>query len=188
MTQQWDVERAVGACASTGRTIHEGEEFYTVLFEEGDSFRRADYTLDAWDGPPEGAFCHYKTRLAAKEKRKKLFVDNEMLKSFFRRLANETEPTRLQFRFVLALILMRKRLIRYEGSATRDGVEIWEMRLTGERSAHPVINPHLTDDQIETVSKQLGAILHADMGEWTEEDGADEPEGARDPSAEDGEE
>jgi len=177
MAQQWEVAKPAGVCAVTGREIAEGEEFYTALFEEGDSFRRADYCLDAWQGPPEGSFCHFKSRLPVKEKRKKLLVDNEVLLNFFQRLAGEEQEARVQFRFVLALILMRKRLLRYEGSTTENGVETWNMMLVRDHSQHQVVNPRLTEEQIESVSGQLGAILHTDMGEWSgEEESEDGPE------------
>jgi len=172
MVPRWDVERTSGVCAQTGEPIQEGEAFYSVLFEEGDSFRRADYGLAAWDGPPEGAFCYYKTRMAVKEKRKKTFVDNEMLRAFFLKLAGETEPARVRFRFVIALILMRKRILRYEHAVTTDGVEVWHMRLTRDPTVHKVVNPRMSEDQIEEVSGQLSEILHADMGEWDIEDAA----------------
>ena len=165
-TQQWQVEAPTGRCTATGRTFEEDEEFYTVLFENGESFRRADYSVQAWQGPPPGAYCHFKTRLPVKEKRRRLLVADEVLTGFFRRLVGETEPARVQFRFVLALILMRKRLLRYEGSAVQDGVEVWRMTVKGETSSQPVVNPRLTTEQIEGVSKQLSAILHGDMGEW----------------------
>ena len=164
--QQWEVELTRGRCAVTGRTIEEGEEFYTVLFEEGESFRRVDYCLEAWKGPPDGAYCHFKTRVPVKEQRKKLLVSDEMLISFFTRLAEETESVRVQFRFVIALMLMRKRLLRYGGSTVDEGKEVWDMTLVRDHSAHRVENPRLTDDQIEGVSRQLSAILHEDMGEW----------------------
>ncbi|MGB2985872.1 MAG: hypothetical protein WBE26_08310, partial [Phycisphaerae bacterium] len=141
MAQQWQVEAATGRCAATGRTLVEGEEFYTVLFEEGESFIRTEYCLEAWQGPPENAYCYFKTRVPVKEKRKRLFVEDDLLIGFFRRLADESEPVRVQFRFVLALILMRKRVLRYEGSAVEDGIEVWRMTLIRERSAQRVINP-----------------------------------------------
>lgn len=166
MTQQWDVEQAAGRCTVTGRRLEEGEEFYSALFEDGENFRRCDYSLDSWNGPPEGSYCHFKSRVPIKQKPKKLLVDNELLVSFFLRLGDETELVRLQFRFVLALILMRKRLLRYEGSEVEGGVEVWRMVLTTDRSEHRVANPRLTDEQIEGVSSQLSAILHGDMGEW----------------------
>ena len=178
MAQQWQVESASGVCGKTGRALGEGEEFYTVLFEEGESFRRADFAADSWDGPPESCFCYFKSRTPVKEKKRKLLVDAEMLIGFFHRLENETEPVRVQFRFVLALLLMRKRLLQYESTATADGQEVWEMLLTYDKSMHRVVNPHLTDDQIEDVSQQLSAILHSDMGHWADRD--DEPPGNSD--------
>lgn len=184
MAQKWQVEPATGRCAITGRTFEEGDEFHTVLVENGETFTRADYSVEAWKGPPDGAFCHFKTRVPVKEKRKKLLVDDQVLGGFFRRLAKETEPVRVHFRFVLALILMRKRLLRYEGSSIEDGAEVWRMTFPRESEVHRVVNPRLTDEQIESVSQQLGAILHSDMGEWTdsEEDSpAVEPDQPTDP-------
>ena len=166
MVQEWEVQPAAGRCALTGRKLQEGEEFYSALFEEGDTFRRVDYSPESWKGPPEGSYCHFKSRMPVKEKRKKLLVDNDILASFFLRLGDDAEPARVQFRFVLALILMRKRLLRYEGSKVEAGVEVWRMTLTTDRSEHRVVNPRLTDEQIEGVSSQLSAILHGDMGEW----------------------
>jgi hypothetical protein len=125
-----------------------------------------DYSPESWKGPPEGSYCHFKSRIPVKEKRKKLLVDNDILASFFLRLGDDAEPARVQFRFVLALILMRKRLLRYEGSKVEAGVEVWRMTLMTDRSEHRVVNPRLTDEQIEGVSSQLSAILHGDMGEW----------------------
>ena len=170
MAQQWQIESLTGRCAVTGHLLAEGEEFYTVLLEDGESFRRVDYSLDAWQGPPQGAFSHFRTRVPVKEKRKRLLVDDEILVHFFLRLADQSEPHRLQFRFVLALILLRKRLLRYDETIMEDGRQVWRMTLTLDKTAHQVVNPHLTDDQIEGVSSQLSAILHGDMGHWTQLD------------------
>lgn len=166
MTTDWDVQRTQGQCVATGRTIEENEEFYSVLFEEGESFRRADYCLEAWTGPPPDSFCHYKTRIPPRRKKRRLLVDNEMLRSFFERLADEEQPIRVQFRFVVALILMRKRLLKLEGTTVADGVETWELKFTDDHSVHQVVNPLLGDDEIQSVSGELDAILHADMQDW----------------------
>lgn len=178
MAQDWQVEHSTGHCATTGRQLAEGEEYYTVLFEEGESFRRADYSVDGWDGPPEGSYCHFRTRVPIKEKKKQFLVDNAVLANFFVRLADEEDPSRIRFRFVLALILMRKRIVRYDTSEMRDGQEYWRMTMPSDQSTHEVVNPRLTDDQIEDVSRQISAILHGDMSEWSE---LDNPERQDDP-------
>ncbi len=166
---QYEIERSTGRCSVSGEEIQEGEEFYTVLFEAGDSFERADFSLDRWQGPPDGCFCFFKTKKPVKEKKKQLLVDDALLENLFQRLSTETEPLRIQFRFVLALILMRKRLLRYDKSTKRNGEEYWCMTLMRDKSTHEVINPELNDDQIDGVSEQLTAILHGDMAEMFEE-------------------
>lgn len=163
------VDHSHGVCALTGRKLEEGEEFHSVLFEEGESFRRADYSLEAWSGPPEGAFCHFKTRVPVKQKRKRLLVDDDILVAFFHRLASEAELVRVQFRFVLALILMRKRKLKYVRTLNEGGHEIWVMTFVRDEAEQRVVNPQLTDAQIDGVSRELTAILHGDAGQWATE-------------------
>ena len=171
MKQDWQLDAPKGSCAVTNRHLAEGEEFYSVLFEDEaveSGFRRVDYSLEAWQGVPENAFCYFKTHVPIREKRRRLLVDNDVLVNFFLRLADETEPLRIQFRFVLALILMRKKILRYDGCAEEAGAEVWQMTLFSDQTEHRVINPRLTEQQIEGVSGQLGSILHGDAGEWSE--------------------
>ncbi|MCB9851192.1 MAG: hypothetical protein H6817_10875 [Phycisphaerales bacterium] len=167
---QWEVARCGGTCVATNRELVAGEEHYAVLFEDGESFRREDYCLEAWQGPPPGAFCFFKTRVPVREKKKRLLVDNDVIINFFIRLTDEDAESRLHFRFVLALILLRKRLLKYEETEQEGDKEFWIMRLVRDKEgpAHRVLNPRLNDAQIETVSRELSAILHGDMGEFDE--------------------
>ena len=79
------------------------------------------------------------------------------------RLENETEDEKVNFRFVLTLILMRKRKLKYDSSKTEDGREIWTLRVTGENRMVEVINPNLTEDKITELSSQMGQILQVDL-------------------------
>jgi hypothetical protein len=171
IVEQWQVGPTAGRCMLTGREFLEGEEYYAVLFEDGEGFRREDVSIEAWQGPPDGAFCCFKTRIAVKTKAKRLWVDDEVLVSFFQRLADEEELARLQFRFVLALILMRKRVLKYERTTREGESEFWVLRLVKDRTEHSVLNPRLADEEIDSVSRQLGAILHGDVkADWTLDD------------------
>lgn len=165
----------LGRCSVNGRELAEGEEFYSALFEDGDSFRRVDFAPESWAGPPEGAFCYFRSHVPVRKRKKRMFVDDEALIAFFTRLAGETDPVRVEFRFVLALLLMRKRLLRYEGSRTQGETETWDMTLVRDGSSHRVTNPRLTDDRIAGVSTQLTAILHGDMAEWIDDIELDTP-------------
>jgi hypothetical protein len=95
--------------------------------------------------------------------KKKLLVDDEVLLEFFERLGEASERVKINFRFVLALILMRKRILKYQQTQLRDGQEIWIMGQVREQTKHEVLNPRLDDAQIEEVSEQLSAILRSEL-------------------------
>jgi len=156
---EFDVARAGGRCFVTGREIQPGEVFYSALLEGAQGFERRDFSADAWAGPPEGSLCHFKTRLPSKEAPKKTFVDTEALVTFFERLAGTEDPLRRRFRFVLALMLLRKRAVKYERTIREGGDEFWEMRLMRDRSLHRVLNPALDDAQISELTAELSVIL-----------------------------
>ncbi len=156
----FEISRASGKCTVTNRPFEEDEEFYTVVLETGEALERRDYSLDAWAGAPEGTLCFYKTRMPKRNAPKRRFIDDSAMVSFFKALTDTPHPNKQRFRFVLALILLRKRILKYERTLSESGVEIWEMRLVKEKTHHRVINPVLREDEIGTISAELGAILH----------------------------
>ena len=125
-------------------------------------------------------FSFWKTTVPMPQQKKKLLVDDTVLADVFQRMEGKTEPQEVRFRFVLALILMRKRLLKYEsteeaaaaapaqgdaGAPAARAPEVWRMlpKATdpggGWGAAVHVVNPHLNAEQIAEVSQQLSAIL-----------------------------
>lgn len=169
MPTEYEVSRTGGQCGTCGRAFAEGEEFTSVVLEAKEGFARRDVCLSCWREPPPEAVCFFKTRLAKKEKSRKAFVDDEVLIDFFVRLADAEEPHKQRFRFVLSLILLRKRLVKYERTIREDLREFWEMRLMRDKSLHRVYNPALADAEIEELTRELSAILRRDVTEEEEE-------------------
>ena len=163
MIQKWDIQRAAGQCAGCGRQLEPGEEFYAALIDLKTSFERLDYSLEYWNEHKPEVFSFWKTTIPAANEKKNLFVDDSVLFNFFERLENEAETLKINFRFVLGLILMRKRILKYE-QTRRDGEqEIWKVRRSGSKETHEVINPQLSEEEIEQVSAELGSILRGQL-------------------------
>jgi hypothetical protein len=160
---EWNIHKPLGACSGSGQEIEPGEEYIGALVETDQGLERRDFCLALWEQEPPQVFCFWRSRLPHAEQKRQVFVDDEMLVAFFNRLADETDSERLQFRFVLALILMRKRRLKYEGTKMQDGQEIWLLKVTGEKRTVEVLNPHLGEEQIEQLSGQIGEVLNADL-------------------------
>jgi len=160
---EWEINKPLGQCCGTGRKIDYGEEYFGALVETGEGLQRMDFCADYWESEKPNVFCYWKTRLPHPNQKKQIFVDDEMLLAFFERLEKETEQEKVNFRFVLALILMRKRRLKYDATRVEDGNEIWRLRIVSEKQIVEVINPHLDEEQIEQLSSQIGQILQTDL-------------------------
>ena len=160
---EWEIKKPLGQCSATGKTIIAGEEYYAALVETPEGLARQDFCQEYWETNKPAVYCYWKSKLMPPEQKKKLFVDDDMLMVFFERLANETEQEKINFRFVLMLILMRKRLLKYDSSHNANNNEIWRLRLTGTDTMVEVVNPHLTENQIEQLSSQVGQILQVEL-------------------------
>lgn len=160
---EWEINRPLGQCHGTERKIEYGEEYFAGLVETEEGLQRRDFCAEYWESQKPDVFCYWKTRLPEPGQKKQLFVDDQMLMAFFERLENETEQEKVNFRFVLALILMRKRILKYDETKNVDDQEVWCLRIVGEKQIVEVINPHLDEEQIEQLSSQISEILHADL-------------------------
>ena len=160
---EWEINKPLGQCYGTERTIESGEEYFAALVETEEGLQRRDFCADYWESRKPDVFCYWKSRLPEPGQKKQLFVDDQMLMAFFERLEKETEPEKINFRFVLALILMRKRILKYDDTTTENGREIWRLRIVGDKQVVEVLNPNLDEEQIEQLSSQIGEILQTDL-------------------------
>ena len=162
---EWDINRPLGQCAGSGKTIEPGQEYFAALAETVEGLERRDFCADFWQQSSPDVYCFWKTRMPLPNQKKKLFIDDDMLMAFFERLGTEIEPEKINFRFVLTLVLMRKRKLKYDNSRTEDGKEIWQLKVSGQQKTVEVINPNLTEDEIEELSSQVGQILQVELDE-----------------------
>jgi hypothetical protein len=161
----WEIRKTVGQCFGTGEEFAIGQEYFAALVSTDAGLERRDYSIEYWNQHKPEVYCFWKSKMPNPEQKKKLLVDDDMLMAFFERLATETDAEKVNFRFVLALILMRKRKLKYEGCRMNEGQEVWTLRVTGQDRFEEVVNPHLTEDQIEGLTGQMGQILQMDFEE-----------------------
>lgn len=135
-----------------------------ALREIPTGFDRLDIDPQCWnDFDRQGVIAYWQTIVPQPSAKKKLFVDDQVLCELFERLAGTEDPGKLSFRFVLGLILMRKRLVIYESSRVVDQKEIWTVRLKGKDQRLELLDPKLNEQQVTDVSRQLGEILNEEL-------------------------
>ena len=100
---EYQVQPNSRRCAVTGRELQPGERFFSALVEEGHQVLRRDFSMEAWQGPPNGAFSFWTGRVPTTLEKAKPRFDDDLLEECFHRLEGQTEPGRLNFRYVVAL-------------------------------------------------------------------------------------
>ena len=160
----YEVSRPHGVCAVTGHKIEPDEKFMAALRETPAGFERLDVSMPAWpEFDRREVVAFWQTVMPRHEQKKKLFVDDQVLCDLFERLADVQEPAKVNFRFVLGLILMRKRLVIYETTRREGERETWTVRMKGKQEQLDLVNPRLDETQMKEVSGQLGEILHQEL-------------------------
>jgi len=161
---EWDINKPLGCCCATGRKIEPGEEYFGALVQTEQGLQRRDFCGEYWQREKPDVFCFWRTKLPEPNQKRQIFIDDDMLVAFFERLGMETSQESVNFRFALALVLMRKRRLKYDSTKSEGDREIWRLRTVGEdRKIEEVVNPHLNQEQIDQLSMQIGQILQTDL-------------------------
>ena len=167
--RQYEISRSSYRCTDCQRELAAQEEFVAAVRtdEQEDDLLRQDYCLECWARRGEAGadvLGVWHTRVPPPTAKKKLFVDDELLVSFFERLEGADDGAKLCFRYVLALVLMRKKRLVYDRARRlEDGTEIWQMHFKGSDRVHEVLDPKMDEQNIAQVSGQLGQILEGEL-------------------------
>jgi hypothetical protein len=65
----------------------------------------------------------------------------------------------VSFRYVVGLLLMRRKRLKFDDVRTENDVEILRLRCGQTRQVHDVVNPALGDDEIQTVQDEVFKVL-----------------------------
>jgi hypothetical protein len=164
ITENWNIRSRAHACAHTGNPFTQGESFYTALFDDpatGDLIRR-DFSLAAWDEARALAepFSFWKSTYEPPvNDAKPEVVEKENAESLLRRLIEENSPGSENTRYILAVMLERKKILKH--TATRDSDDasflIYEHPKSGE--IYIIRDPELKLDQVEAVQREVSLLL-----------------------------
>lgn len=138
-------------------------------------YRRLDFCLACWR--PEKAaeyFSCWKTAVpdepADADAPLARRIDAETVYEIFRRLEGQTDPDKLRFRFILGLILMRRKRLRFAGVAAGAHGEHLVLEDRGENVVHKVLDPGLAEEEIDSLRGEVDRLLRGGSGEPEDEE------------------
>lgn len=156
---EFEVARASRVCAATGRELRDGESFFSVLASRGAELERRDYSIEAWTGPPEDALAWWRATMPSRAARRAKLAPNDVLLELFEELAGR--PQSLDQRYVLALLLVRRRVFRLEENATAGGQEVCRLYCPRNEQTYEVVVAVPEAERAQEIQDELARLLYA---------------------------
>jgi hypothetical protein len=163
MLSEWEIKARSRYCARTQQAFDEGATIYTLLFRDRAGFRREDISEKAWQQIQEkesvAPFSFWKSKFQAPPPAAPEPMPKESVEELLRRVVSEDLPEHLNVRFVLAILLERKRTLKQVDiqESAEGKILIYEHVKTGEAFIIP--DPQLRLDQLDSVQQEIYSLL-----------------------------
>lgn len=164
MQQNWSIRSRAHECALTQRPFEDGESFHTAIYfdPQENGYVRRDVCSEAWkqeieERKPVASWktIYQKVIVEAKPE----IAPKESAQELLQRFIEEGDPMTENARYILALMLERKRQIVQTAEKEVDGAKMlfYENKKTGE--IFIVRDPELKLDEVAQIQEEVATIL-----------------------------
>ncbi|MFG0243938.1 MAG: hypothetical protein ACF8R9_14210 [Phycisphaerales bacterium JB054] len=166
----YETVRPTHQCAETQRRFQPGEAYVATLTDnpDNDEMIRLDFGLEAWERgarPPRAPIAVWRTVESDGQPQQNLLPGADELFAMFEGMDDEAEGRGAVFRYLLALMLMRKRVLRLvDQRVGKTGRPVLQLaKRGGPKGAPPemfdVTDPGMDEDAIAAGIQELGTVL-----------------------------
>lgn len=181
LNDSWHIRSRSSTCHKSKQPFSDGEPFYTAIFQDGEKggFERRDFCVSAWkdlendsEGTQPYSFWRTTFELIPEEPKKKEVVVNEGAEAMLRRLIEEDDAKSENARYILAIMLERKKTFRQADIQEKNGARMLFYEHTKSGEAFIVRDPNLQLSEIDAVQQEVALWLDnndQNQGETTTE-------------------
>ena len=155
---QYRIGKGQDSCTSCGREFVDGEDVVSCVFSGEDSLERADICMDCWESGKAPDYISSWRRQIVKKAPPKRF-DRQAALELFRVLSDSQEPKDADTAFILAVLLMRKKVFELERTGLENGTKVMELRLKGDTEIFKIENRELDEQRLNEVKDNLESIF-----------------------------
>lgn len=167
--RDWNIQPPCGQCCVTGRHFADEEPFFTMLVEGEKGLERKDFSTEAWAQRDPArkpvSFWRSEFKLAPVDTPRTIAQDDA--ESLLRRMIESDDPATVNARYILAVMLERKKTLYHRDTIARDGSPwlVYEHKETGETFL--VADPRLRLAELHAIQQEVAELLrprpaHAD--------------------------
>ena len=159
--EEWDhIQTRSESCNGCQKPFADKEDYHTALSLTPEGYRRRDLCTACWGGAERASAVSYWTgTFQVPLPPKPETLKKEDAESLLRKFIDSKDPGHANARYILAIMLERKRTLKHRDTTEQDGqkILIYEHARTGETFLVP--DPRLRLDQLEAVQTEVSALL-----------------------------
>lgn len=168
MATEWEIKGRSHACTATGHEFTDGEYFYTLLFLEKGGFRREDLCEEAWrargtEHVLTQPYSFWRAKYEPPQPPPPEALGKQTAESLLRKYMIEPGEEHANIRYILAIMLERKRILKPIEVKEEDGKRILLYLHAKSGEVFLIPDPGLRLDQLEAVQTELTALLGGDQ-------------------------
>ncbi len=114
LTQEWNIQPRALQCAVSSRPFEKGEKVFSALYWREGQYQRVDLNEEAWKARNDNIepLSAWQTEFVPPPPPEQETLKKDDAESLLRRLIAESAPTTRNARYILALMLERKKVLR----------------------------------------------------------------------------
>jgi hypothetical protein len=163
LTQEWNIQSRALQCAVSGRPFEKGERVFSALYWRDGHYARVDLGAEAWNARNENIepLSAWQTDFVPPAPPEPEPLRKDDAESLLRRLIAENAPGTRNARYILALMLERKKVVRQIERQREDGVSllVYEHLPSGE--VWLIEDPGLKLGELGAVQDEVAHLLSA---------------------------
>jgi len=154
------LHRPQPVCTCTGRGFAAGEPFVSALVRGAGGLVRIDVAAEAWEGPPAGTLAWWRSRYPTPGETGPVLAPVDVLLDALEAL--EEDPTAEPLRYLLALQLVRRKVLRIlepAGEATAEDADTLSLACRRRERDYRVRSVTAAEAADPDVAARLEALL-----------------------------
>ncbi len=162
---EWNIQGRAHACQSCARPFADQAPYHTLLFDEKTGYQRLDVCESCWQaqysqgaGDRKGFVSHwqgvYHVPPVAPEP-----IRHETAESLLRKLIEQNDPQHIAARYILAVMLERKRILKVKAQHREGGERFFHYEHAANGDLFTIADPELQLAQLEDVQREVGRLL-----------------------------
>ena len=159
---EWDIQPRSDACTACQKSFADKEAYHTLLRMDASGYQRRDLCAACYaNAPRDGVLSYWQGEYKLPAPPPAEPIQKETAETLLRKLVESTDPAHAAARYILAVMLERKRILKHRDTVREqkgDELLIYEHASTGESFTIP--DPRLRLDQLAQVQQEIAVVLH----------------------------